>query len=200
VRTPPWLTNLHPNRAGKGMAEFVIAFPVFLIVLVAVIDLGMNFGDGIQLSQGTSEAVQLAARSDVGHRDHCDIATNLPLATLSNHAICLIKFKTHLDPAGVRVRIFYETNDGQPTADYQPVTAGEAGGATMVVCVMSPEKSATGLLSAVFDRRVHHDRVTTRLEVPVKAAAGSYPPAASERPLTGQNWSFCTADDPNATT
>jgi hypothetical protein len=136
----------------------------------------------------------------VGTRDHCDIATNLPLATQSRHAICLTKFKTHLDPSGVRVRIFYETSDGQPTGDYQPTEAGRARDATMVMCVMSPEKSDTGLLSAVFDRRAHHTRVTARLEVPVTSAHDLYPPAASERPLNGQNWSFCTADDPNAAT
>jgi Flp pilus assembly protein TadG len=182
------------------MAEFVIAFPVFLVILVSVIDLGVNFGDGIQLSQGSTEAVQLAARSDVGSRNHCDVASDVPLAPLTRHAICLVKAKTHLDPTTVRVKIFYETSHGAPTADYQPTSADHASDATMVVCVMSPENSATGLLSAVFNHRVHRTRDTVRLGVPVKASGGSYPPAASERPLDGQTWSFCSADDPNATT
>jgi len=182
------------------MAEFVIAFPVFLVILVTVIDLGVNFGDGVQLSQGASEAAQLAARSNVGGRDHCDVASSLPLASLARHAVCLVKAKTHLDPSTVRVKLFYETGDGQPTADYQPTSAGKASGATMVLCVMSPENSATGLLSAVFNHRAHHARFTARLQVPVKSAGGQYPPAATERPLAGQDWSFCTADDAISTT
>jgi hypothetical protein len=182
------------------MAEFVIAFPVFLVILVSVIDLGVNFGDGIQLSQGSSEAIELAARSQVGTRTHCDVASDVLLAPLTRRVICTTKAKTHLDPATVRVKVFYETTAGAPLSDYQPTEAGHATDAIMVMCVMSPENSATGLLSAVFHQRVHTARHTAKLGVPAKGSGGQYAPAASERPLEGQNWSFCTADDPGATT
>jgi hypothetical protein len=100
----------------------------------------------------------------------------------------------------VRVKVFYETTAGAPLSDYQPTEAHQATDAIMVLCTMSPENSATGLLTAVFHHRVHTARYTAHLGVPARGSGDQYAPAASERPLDGQSWSFCTPDDPGATT
>lgn len=193
----PRATTSRKGERGAALAEFAFCFPVFLLLMMAVVDLGVNFGDKVETAHAAREAARAGSVSKVGDDSSCalDVPATTPL--LSRQLFCLAKARTHMDPSDVRVKLFYEGVNGKVTTNYQPPRPTSSSTATIVVCVQSRASSLSGLLGVFLDGKVHESKSMVKTGLPAPAASGLYPEAAQESPLPGHDWSFCTAEDPN---
>ena len=187
---------LRRSDKGGALVEFAIAFPIFMLLLLAVVDMGVNFGDKVETAHASREAARAGSVSKVGTDTSCDLDPNGTLAVLTEELFCLAKARTHMDTAEVRVKVFYEGVNGKETTNYDPVPPALSATSTIVVCLMSNAKSISGMLSTVFDGNAHESRALIKNGRP---QGGVYPPPGEENPLPGQDWSFCSAEDPVGT-
>jgi hypothetical protein len=165
-------TRRRRGERGSALAEFAICFPLFLLLMLAVVDLGVDYGDGMENDHAAADAAQAAATSNLGHDLTCSLASHGLLARRTRLVVCLAKDRTHRDPADVRVKVAHLGPDD------------------VVVCVQSRAGSVSGMLAPVFDGRVHESRAAVR----ASTAAGRSLPEGAEDPLPGHDWAFCRAD------
>ncbi len=196
ARRPGREADRRSQRSDRGAAlvEFAIVFPVFIVLLLGVVDFGVNFGDKVLTSNAAREAARQGAVSQVGSDSTCGLDPNGSLTVLTEQTMCLAKARTHMDPSRVRVKIFYEGPHGKETANYQPAAGSQTSTAAIVVCVMTQASSMSGMFSPIFDDQAHKNLTIIK----TGAAPGSpakFPAAGEEFPLTGQDWSFCHAED-----
>jgi hypothetical protein len=165
-----------PRERGAALAEFVVCFPVFLVLMLVAIDAGANVGAGQEAERAARD---VAAQAVVGRVDGprtCGLEPDGHLARRTVEVICATKAATGSADADVRVRLHVGR-----------VSRGEA--PTLVLCVMSRARSVSGLLGPVFSGRVH----VARTEVGATAADVELPASGSEDPLAGRTWRFCDA-------
>ena len=186
----------HRGERGAALAEFAICFPVFMLLMLAIVDMGVNFGDKVETEHAAREAARAGSVAKTGGNSSCSLTPNGTLPVLTRQLFCMAKARTHMNPANVRVKIFYEGVNGKVTTNYQPATAGAASTATIVVCVQSRADSVSGMLSPILDDKVHESRSLVKTGVP---SGGTYPATGEEHPFSGHDWSFCVPEDPNGT-
>jgi Flp pilus assembly protein TadG len=187
------------GERGGALVEFAMAFPVFMLLLLAVVDMGVNYGDRVQTAHAAREAARAGSVSKVGTTTGCYIdgtVTN----SLSQSLICLAKARTHKNPADVRVKVFYEGANGKATSNYNPPTGmSSSPTSTIVVCVMSRAQSISGMLNPIFSGKAHKSMSLVKTANPAPTAGGVYPPPAAENALPGHNWAWCAPEDPVGT-
>ncbi|MCC6226061.1 MAG: pilus assembly protein [Microthrixaceae bacterium] len=192
-------TERRGGERGAALAEFAFCFPVFLLLMMAVVDMGVNYGDKVETAHAAREAARAGSVSKVGNDSSCSITAASTPPTLTRQLFCLAKARTHMDPTDVRVKVFYEGVNGKLTTNYQPAAAGSSSTATIVVCVQSRAESLSGLLGPFLDDKVHESKSLIKTGLPAATASGQYPTAAEETPIPGHDWSFCSAEDPVGT-
>jgi Flp pilus assembly protein TadG len=154
------------GQRGAAMVEFALVIPVFLLVVMGVIDFGATFNDYNAVRQGVREGARQAVVADWDLAD-CT-------GTASQKISCVTKDRIDLDPSRVRVKVDVD-------GDYQP-------GDQLTVCTMYRARSLTGMFSGLLDDQVLTSHITMRIEQiddadPVTDLA--------ETPLTGETWSWC---------
>lgn len=169
--------------AGAGsLIEFLICFPVFLVLLIAMVDLGVNHGDDAQTRDAAVAAARALDAAQPTGDTTCSLRVPRDTPEETRRLFCLAKARSGQDPADVRVMVRYE-GPRQLTA---------------VVCVQSRAGSLSGLLAPFLNGRVHEAEARRSVAVLHTASATPPPPrpfAATEAPLPGHDWSFCGSRD-----
>ncbi|MGB6057713.1 MAG: TadE family protein, partial [Microthrixaceae bacterium] len=134
-----------PQRRERGaaMLEFAIIMPVFLLLVLGIIDFGATFNDYNSVRQGVREGARQVVVAD----------WSLPgctSGTSSQRAQCVTSARIDLDPARTKTRIQLETT-------YEP-------GEQITVCSMYQARSITGMFGSVLNSTVLRSRITMRIE------------------------------------
>ena len=164
-----------PPRHRAAVAEIALALPLFLVVLVSVVDLGSNYADHLDTQRSTAATAQALAAGRLDEGTTCDLHVD-GLGREQQRLVCTAKAETHADVDAARVKLV-------AGPDHQ---GGGSPSTTETICVMTRATSATGLLTGAFSGHVHTS--LARVSVPVVEAV-----TAAEPPLEGGDWSWCTA-------
>jgi TadE-like protein len=65
-----WLMPDHGNT-GQGLTEFTIVMPVFLLLLVGMLEFGLAFGDRLTIGDATREGARIGAALATGSTTPC---------------------------------------------------------------------------------------------------------------------------------
>lgn len=167
------------HERGLAIVEFILVVPLLIALLVGIIDFGFLFNDVISVRQGARDGGRQAAVGKFGSDNGC------PLTGFSGHPnaqylFCLTKSRDGLDDEDTRIAVIVGEG-GTPTyAIGKPVT----------ICEQYRMRSTTGALPFL-NGKVFTTRTTFRVEVLNNNDGGLGD--ASEAPLTGGSWGFCTA-------
>lgn len=88
------IINLNKSEKGQALVEFALILPIFLLLIVAVIDFGWNFMGQIQVTNGVREAARYYAVHKIPGTE-AEVETVLK-AKVTEHL-------TIIDPADVTV-------------------------------------------------------------------------------------------------
>lgn len=140
--------------------------PVFVVLLMGIIDFASVFNDANSVRQGVREGARQLVVAD-WESDSCS-------GTASQKVACVTKERIGLDPADTRVRIVLGST-------YQP-------GEQVTVCAMYQLRSITGLFGSVLNGRVSRSQITMRIE-----EIDDLDPVVtmSEPAVPGSDWSWC---------
>lgn len=150
---------------GLTLAAFSLAFMLLMVLLLGVVDAGVNFGNRSEIGHAALTTAHLVATGGTtGDRIECAIYGRVPDAAAA--LLCFAKEATHMDASRVRIKIM-------PTKR------------AAVVCVMAQAYSATGMFAFVTHGRSFTARsvVATRRNIPDIA----------ETPLPSTDWNFCSS-------
>ena len=149
------------------MLEFALVVPVFLLLVMGIIDFGSTFNDYNSVRQGVREGARQAVVADWTLGDCTGGSSSERLA-------CLTTARIGLDPDRTRVRVDID-------GEYQP-------GNQVTVCAMYSAGSITGMFSALLGSTALTSQITMRIEqIDDVAPLTDY----SQSPLPGQDWSWC---------
>ena len=142
---------------------FPLALMLLMVLLLAVIDAGVNIGNRSEVAHAAREGALFDPMTAAPNHSECALYGDVPNS--ARDLLCFTKERTHMDASRVRVMI---TGDGH----------------RRTVCVMAQAYSPTGMFAFVTDGRAFTARsvVTTR-------HAGT---EVAETPLRSTNWNFCT--------
>jgi hypothetical protein len=167
------------------MIEFALVVPVFLLLLVGVIEFGGAYTKIISLRQGVREAGRQASVANFGGNTACSAFYTAPLPSVNvQKLVCLTK-----DQSGIpdTVRVFVKFKGPDPTA---PGSGPYIQGNSIVVCAIQPLQALTGLMQPFLSGHYARTKAAFRVE---QVTQPPQPDADSgEDPPPGQDWSFCT--------
>ncbi len=193
-----WTKPARRAERGTALVEFAFAFPVLILIMLAVIDFGVEYGNKVSVADAARRASRVASVTRVGTDSSCTINGGAPDPETAK-LVCLTKAKTHMSDERVAVKIFYMGPNGKKTTNFAAATMLE-NRYSVAVCVSATARSTSGFLNPVFDGRFHHSRSVTKT---AKPSTGTFVPPFEETPLTNgsttDDWSWCTADDPAGT-
>lgn len=190
------------SERGAALVEFALAFPILFLLMMGVVDFGVNYGNKVETTHAAREGARAGSVGRVGVDSSCAMAS-APATTEARQLACLIKSRTHMDDDDVRVRFTYMDGDGRYTNDFSEATR-QSNRYSIMVCVSTRAYSLSGLLSPVFNGRFHHARAVIKTGTTpwsTTAANGglvySYVPQFAEAAFAGDSWSWCRSDDPS---
>ena len=142
---------------GVTLVEFAIIAPVFLLLLLGMIDFGFAFGDYISMRNGVREGARQAVIDPPGSRT-CTLDTAAPDTPTRNLA-CLTKDRIGIDDDDVRIAIVIADGDdpGSSTGDV---------GDPVRICARTPVVSTSGMTGPFLNGRNLNVKVEMRIEVP----------------------------------
>jgi hypothetical protein len=186
------------SERGSALAEFAIAFPLLIVIMLAVIDFGLEYGNKVAVADSARRASRVASVARVGSDSSCSVNGSAP-DPQTHKLVCLAKRRTRMSDDRVAVKVLYMGANGKQTTNFSAAKMTE-NKYSVVVCVSASARSISGLLRPVFDGRFHHSRSVTKTAKPF---TGTFPPPWEETPLTSgsvtDTWSWCEADDPVGT-
>jgi Flp pilus assembly protein TadG len=148
------------------MVEFALVVPIFLLLVMGVIDFGATFNDYNSVRQGVREGARQAVVADWS-LDDCT-------GTASQKVSCVTKERIDLDSSRVRVKVQLE-------GDYEPSDQ-------LTVCAMYRARSLTGMFGGLLDDRVLTSSITMRIEqIDEDDPITTY----AETALSGEDWAWC---------
>lgn len=154
------------GQRGAALVEFALVVPIFVLLVMGIVDFGNAFNDYNSLRQGVREGARQVVVAD-WDTDGCSSGT------ASQRAACVTKARIGLTD-DTRVKIVLPT-------DYEP-------GEQVTVCAMYPLRSLTGMFGAVLDGRAVSSELTMRIE---QIDDGDPITAYEETALAGEDWSWC---------
>lgn len=183
---------------GQGMIEFALVLPVFLLLLVGLIEFGSAYSHIISMRQGIREAGRQGSVANWGSTSSCTLTNVQPPDTSDDikKLMCFAK-----DQAGVgddvRIRVAYADETVTPPFHFDPtfVVAGKpiySQGNSIVVCAIYPVQSLTGIMQPFLKGHVSTTKAAFRIEQVTPAPVGTGK-GGSEDPPTGSDWNFCPA-------
>lgn len=192
---------------GAALIEFAMAFPILILLMMGVIDFGVNYGNKVQTTHAAREGARAGSVGRVGTDGSCWI-DGAPTGFKSRELVCLTKARTHMDPENVRVRISYMDGSGAYTNDFSEATR-QQNKYSIMVCVSTRAYSLSGLLGPIFNGKYHHSRAVIKTGTTPFPQASTANPAVtiyqyvgqfSETPFSSSSgnddWSWCRSDNP----
>ncbi|MGI9624373.1 MAG: TadE family protein [Acidimicrobiales bacterium] len=154
---------------GANLVEFALVVPIFLLLVMGIIDFSMAFNDYNRVRSGVAEATRQGVVANFS-------AAGCAEADSSSNLVCITKDRIGLDPAGTRVKILL------PDGTYDV-------GDPLRVCAMQDVDSITGMFDVILDARVATSSIDMRIE---KLDDADPVTDLEETPLSGESWSWCT--------
>jgi TadE-like protein len=169
------------DERGLAIVEFIFIVPLLLALLVGIVDFGFLFNDVISVRQGARDGGRQAAVGKFGSDDQCSL-TGFSGHANAKYLFCLTKSRDGLPDGDTRLAVIVGEGGSPQYAIGKPVT----------ICEQYRMRSITGVLPFL-NGKVFETRTTFRVEV-LNNTGGLGD--ASEAPLPGSSWSFCTAPAP----
>lgn len=175
------------HRNHNPVLAFAMAVPIVVLIMAVVVDISMNYSEGLQARSGTVDA-------DRDLTSHRLTATRVSSADCwldeltssrgpDRAVACATKARLRVDDHRSRVRIMLVDADGHWTSHHSPNNS-------IVVCTQVDGRSATGLLGFLLDHQIHQNVARLRI-----AELGDQPVDSTwERPLSGTTWAWCQPD------
>ncbi len=179
------------RERGASIVEFALVAPILFTVLFGIVDFGLLLSDDIGLQQGVREAARQASVAEFGSTESCGATlTGTGQTTEMRKLVCLTKARSDVGSDRVRVAIRFDpASSGLAAAAAYPAGSGSPPvGNGIIVCAISPMRSATGFFSPVLDGRFMRSKVVMRIE---KGAGTAQSPVQEVDP-SGENWAWCT--------
>ncbi len=155
------------HERGASLVEFALVVPIFVLLVMGIIDFGMAFNDYNSVRQGVREGARQVVVADWG-TDGCTTGSS------SARAACVTRARIGLSTTDTKVKIVLPTS-------YAP-------GDQVKVCAMYPFRSLSGIFSPVLNGRVAKSKLSMRIEQIDDAAPLT---AYQDTPLSGQTWAWC---------
>jgi len=149
------------------MVEFALVVPIFLALVLGMIDFGFAFNDYNSVRQGVREGARQAVVADWS-TDGCTSGSS------SARIACITKARIGLNTENTRVKIVLPTT--------------YAAGNQLQVCAMYPFGSLTGFFGAALNGRAAKSEITMRIE---QLDAANPVTNYQDTALAGQDWSWC---------
>jgi Flp pilus assembly protein TadG len=132
-----------PSRHDHGTAliEFVIVFPLLVLLLFGIIEFGINFDRKTAVTNAAREGARAGV---VGSYPGCTTGSD------NTKLICLTKDRLGLEAAKTKVEI--------------KLTSGSSVGDPLTVCVEYPTESITGVFSSLLGGSTLKGKAEMRLE------------------------------------
>jgi len=159
------LRSRSKDSRGASLVEFALVVPLFLILVMGIIDFSMTYNDYNSVRQGTAAGARQGV-VDTLNGVSCSGTTSQKLA-------CLTKQLVGLDASKTKVKISLPTT----------YSVGE----TLRVCTMYQFRSITGMFNSVLNNRIAKAKIDMRIEKLDASPMTNY----SETALAGQDWSWC---------
>ena len=155
-----------PDERGAQLVEFALVVPIFLLLIMGIVDFSVAFNDYNSVRSGVSEGTRqgvVANFADGG----CS-------GTSSQQLACLTKNRIGLDAADTKVKIV--------------IPDSYAVGDPLRICAMHDVDSITGMFNVILDDRVATSQIDMRIE---KLDDDEPLTDYEETALSGENWSWC---------
>lgn len=152
---------------GAAVVEFALVVPIFVLLVMGIIDFANAYNDYNSVRQGVREGARQIVVADWG-TDGCTTGSS------SNRAACVTKARVGLNAADTRVKLKLPTT-------YAP-------GNQVTVCVMYPIRSLTGMFGPILNGGAARSKLTMRIE---QIDDANPIVAYEETALAGQTWSWC---------
>ena len=167
------------TERGASLVEFAFVFPILILLMMSVIDFGVNFGNKVQGTHAAREGARAGsvgkALAPTGHAIG-DAGTDCRLygfavdatvntgttvtsdqTTASQNLACFTKYRAHVLDADIRVKALYMDDNGLRTIDFTHATR-LLNKYSIIVCTSTRAYSLTGLLNSVFKGKFLHSR------------------------------------------
>lgn len=169
-----------------ALVEFAIVAPLLFLLLMGVVDFGINLSNQISLRQGVREGARQGSVANFGTTNSCGATFTTPGTVNMQKLICLTKSRTDVTAADVAVAVRFDPT----SASYPAPVAGQSApvGNGLVVCAATRLVSPSKMFSPVLNGKYIKTKTTMRIE----KGSGVAEAPANEADPTGQNWSWCT--------
>ena len=193
--TPATVHRRHRSRGDSGGAvlELALVLPVFLTLILGIVDLVTAFDQQIGLRGGVREAAWNGSRGIFGAPADpaCALTFGNVVPDANTQAVmCMVKRRSGLDPVGTRVRVrFVDLDDPAARGRYR-------NGQGVMVCAMQRVPSVTGFVSSLVGARFQRARLTTVVLSVDPAVITMGGGAERALPQSG-GWGFCDPRQPS---
>jgi len=210
TRLIPHRSRLAREERGQGMVEFALILPVFVLLLVGMIEFGSIYSKVISMRQGVREAGRQASVAvwGPGPPAPCPLTFSGPAPSADiQRLLCLTK-----DQAGVgdvvKVRVRFTNPDltkvtelnrdvAQDASNPPGYCGGPSGpclvGNAILVCAIYPLQSLTGLFQPFLDHPPRYAKTKAAFRIENLSATPLAELGGGEADPSGGNWSWCTA-------
>jgi hypothetical protein len=164
------------EEQGQGLVEFAFILPVFILILVGILEFGSIYSNVISLRQGVREAGRQGSVGSFGN-GNCPVTAGQTATQNRDDLICLVK-----DQAG----------SGNGISAYVKFDTTYAVGNGLVICAVYPFRSLTGAIQPLLNHGNYNAK--TKAEFRIESVPSSPSPAlvgGGDADPSGQNWSWC---------
>jgi hypothetical protein len=165
--------RLARSERGASIVEFALLAPIFVALVMGIVDFGMGLSENLALRQGVREGARQAVVANFGTDTSCTVTGASP-PTATRQLICLTKDRIGGDESSLRVKV-------DVLGTYQR-------GTTMLVCAQQPFESTTGFFAPFTSGKHLQSKIRMRVEDIVSTTFTD----ASETAPTGADWAWCT--------
>lgn len=156
------------GERGANLVEFALVVPIFLLLVMGIIDFSIAFNDYNRVRSGVAEGARQGVVANFS-------AAGCAEADASSNLACITKERIGLDAADTRIKVVL------PEGTY---TVGDP----LRVCAMHDVDSITGMFDVILDTRVATSSIDMRIE---KLDDSDPVTDLEETPLSGESWAWC---------
>ena len=157
------------DERGSNLVEFALVVPIFLLLVMGIIDFSIAFNDYNRVRSGVAEGARQGVVANFSAAGCTEASASLNLA-------CITKERIGLDAADTRVKILL------PDGTYDV-------GDPLRVCAMHDVDSLTGMFDVILDSRVASSSIDMRIE---RLDDADPVTDYEETPLSGEDWTWCS--------
>ena len=181
--------GLARDERGQGVVEFALILPVFILILVGILEFGSIYSKVISMRQGVREAGRQGSVANFGPAFSADcVSKPSPPSDDIQRLICLAKSQSGVgDTVLVRVKFAKQDLTGATDTDPSLYAAGNA----LIICAVYPLQSLTRFLQPALDGHYARTKAAFRIEKLSAGGEGSEIAGGDTAPPS-QDWAWCT--------